>query len=77
MTITQDGIVRYSNVHTFASRNDVENFYIVYSGICGVAADGDMEAEYFNLQGVKVAQPVPGNVYIRRQAGRTEKVTVK
>lgn len=77
VTITQDGIVRYSNVHTFASRNDVENFYIVYSGICGVAADGDMEAEYFNLQGVKVAQPVPGNVYIRRQAGRTEKVTVK
>lgn len=34
------------------------------------------EAEYFNLQGVRVAQPAPG-LYIRRAAGKVEKVLVK
>lgn len=47
------------------------------SGVNEIIAN-DTEAEYFNLQGVKVdsANIVPG-VYIRRSANKTEKVIVK
>ncbi len=38
------------------------------------AADGN--AEYFNLQGVRVDNPIPG-LYIRRQGGKTEKVYIR
>ena len=34
-------------------------------------------AEYFNLQGVKVAAPANGNVYIVRQGGKVSKQIVK
>ncbi len=34
------------------------------------------EAEYFNLQGVRVANPTPG-LYILRSAGKVVKVQVK
>lgn len=77
VSITQDGAVRYSNIHTFASKEDTMDYHIVYSGITDISADAASDAEYFNLQGVKVARPVPGNVYIRRQAGKAEKVLIK
>ena len=34
-------------------------------------------AEYFTLQGVKVATPVPGGLYLRRQGEKVEKVLAK
>lgn len=42
----------------------------------GIDADNESEAEYFNLQGVKVANPSNG-VYIRRANGKVSKVFVK
>ena len=30
--------------------------------------EADVPAEYYNLQGIRVANPVPGQIYIRRTA---------
>lgn len=46
------------------------------SGVAAVEAPVDAEAEYFNLQGVKVANPENG-MYICRKGGRTHKVIIK
>lgn len=34
----------------------------------------DAPVEYFNLQGIKVAEPTPGNFYIKRQGNKIEKI---
>lgn len=47
-----------------------------FSGIESVAVDIDAEPEYFNLQGVRVADPAAG-IYIRRQGTEATKVYVK
>lgn len=46
------------------------------SGIETIGADNSAEVEYFNLQGVKVANPGSG-LYIRRQGSKVEKVFVR
>lgn len=43
------------------------------TGIEDIAADGS-EAEYFNVQGMRVANPVKGEVYIVRQGTKATKV---
>ncbi|MCM1076480.1 MAG: fibronectin type III domain-containing protein [Bacteroides sp.] len=52
------------------------NFGADFSGIADVIADREAEVEYFNLQGVRVANPTPG-LYIRRQGTRVEKVVIR
>ena len=44
------------------------------TGIEDVTVEGEGEAEYFNLQGLRVAQPEAGQLYIKRQGGKTVKV---
>lgn len=46
------------------------------AGIDDVEADEDSDApvEYYNLQGIRVANPERGGVYIRRQGSKTEKM---
>lgn len=52
--------------------------YTVTTGIADVAVEGqDADAEYFNLQGVRVAQPQAGSIYIVRRAGRVSKELLK
>lgn len=46
------------------------------SGIETIGADNAVAVEYFNLQGVKVANPGSG-LYIRRQGSKVEKVYVR
>lgn len=47
------------------------------TGIEGVAADSNAEAEYFNMQGMRVAQPEAGRIYIVRRGGKATKELVK
>ena len=58
---------------TVASEPVVVSFTTAKSGIAGVAAE-QSPVEYFNLQGVRVANPENG-VYIRRQGSKVTKVT--
>lgn len=46
------------------------------TGIEGIVADDNAPVEYFNLQGVRVANPENG-LYIRRQGSKVQKVLVK
>ena len=42
-----------------------------------VAVEGNVEVEYFNLQGIRIDNPESGNYYIRRQGAKAQKVFVK
>lgn len=44
------------------------------AGIADVAVDADAPAEYYNLQGMRVNDLTPGNLYIVRQGGKTAKI---
>ena len=44
------------------------------TGIEDVTVEGEGEAEYFNLQGLRVAQPEAGQLYIKRQGDKAVKV---
>lgn len=52
----------------------VESTPSTTTGIEDVTVDGNAEAEYFNLQGLRVAQPEAGQLYIKRQGGKAVKV---
>lgn len=49
------------------------------SGINAIAAESDKNApvEYYNLQGMKVASPAPGQVIIKKQGNKTSKIFVR
>ncbi len=45
------------------------------TSISGVEADTDLsDAEFFNLQGIRVAQPQPGQVYLVRRGTEVTKM---
>lgn len=46
------------------------------SGVANVAVDADAPVEYYNLQGVKVANPSNG-IFVRRQGSEVKKVIIK
>lgn len=54
--------------------------YIFYrqagSGVADLTVDENAPVEYYNLQGVKVANPENG-IFIRRQGTKVEKIMVK
>lgn len=48
------------------------------SGIAGIANDNsNAPVEFYNLQGIRVDNPVQGGIYIRRQGNDVQKVLVK
>lgn len=48
----------------------------IQTGVESVGVDADGEAEFYTLQGVRVAKPAAG-IYLRRQGGTVSKVLVK
>lgn len=44
------------------------------TGIDEVEADNNAPIEYFNLQGIRVTNPVKGNVYVKRQGSEVTKI---
>lgn len=70
-----------TNTITFKGGADVGQIYAFYksnsTGVSDInAEETDAEADFYNLQGVKVANPSNG-IYIRRQGGVSKKVLVK
>lgn len=58
--------------------NQIKVTYTKGAGIDDVAADySDAPVEYYNLQGVRVANPAPGMIVIRRQGNNVSKILVK
>lgn len=46
----------------------------VITGIGNIGADTIGEPEYFNLQGLRISSPQPGQVVIRRTGNKVEKM---
>ena len=44
------------------------------TAIPGIDSDDSMPAEYFNLQGMKIANPVAGQIYIMRNGSTVKKI---
>lgn len=62
---------------TYGADNTVGTYFTrESSGIEAIEADTEAPVEYYNLQGVRVADPTPG-LYIRRQGNKVTKVIVK
>ncbi len=66
----------YSMVVSFENETPVLSVTKISNGVEEVAVDANAPVEYFNLQGVRVAEPANG-VYIRRQGASVSKVFVK
>ncbi|MCM1520182.1 MAG: hypothetical protein NC098_05295 [Lachnoclostridium sp.] len=61
-------------------RSPVTTLAVVHDGTTGlenIAVDAAAPAEYFNLQGIRVNNPAAGQILIRRQGSKVEKVYVK
>ena len=50
---------------------------VVATGISEIELDAAGNAEYYNMQGIRVLNPEKGGLYIRRQDGKASKVAVK
>lgn len=63
-----------------ASSQYVDHLYVFYSNYDGSgvnvieASEADAPVEYFNLQGIRVANPSKGRIYIKRQGSKTTKI---
>ncbi len=55
----------------------IENFTTGTTGIEDVTVEDEAAAEYFNLQGVRVAEPQAGQIYIVRRGAKAVKELVK
>ena len=65
-------------LNTTTDQSIEKNIYIEKdSGIDNITADTDAPAQYFNLQGLPVANPTPGALLIRRQGSKAEKVLIR
>ncbi len=72
-----DLIIDGESYGTFSDFELVTPFNLITAGVGSVAVDDEnAPVEYFNLQGVKVAEPASG-LYIRRQGSNATKVVVK
>lgn len=52
------------------------SYNLTTTGVANVEASENAPVEYFNLQGVKVAEPSNG-IFIRRQGNKTSKIAIK
>lgn len=69
-------------VYYISEGNEVQKGSVMFmtpigDGVEGVIADGDEDAVYFNLQGVRVENPEPGNILIKVAKGKAQKVIVR
>ena len=56
--------------------SDIVNSDGTTTGVASLGSDSET-VRWFNLQGIEVADPAPGAVYLRTQGGKTIKVLVK
>ena len=81
--LAEDDLIKYSDERT--SKNESACVRFEYadnpSGIETIGADINVHATnetvYYNLQGIRVDNPAPGQILIKHEAGRATKVLVK
>ena len=63
----------HSNIQNMTS-NALNLLALNTTGIESAVSDADVTPEYYNLQGIRVAEPVAGAVYIERRGSTVKKV---
>ncbi len=65
-----------ARIHTFGTvaHKVIPFVELNISGIEDVAGEADAPVEYYNLQGVRLANPTPGTIVIRRQGSKATKI---
>lgn len=66
----------HNGIKEFNAGNLIVKYNSIGTGIEDIEADNNADVEYFNLQGVRVANPENG-LFIRRQGNKVTKVIVK
>ena len=69
LVLSHNGVVKQVENITLAPNSTV--------GIEDVTVEGNAAAEYYNLQGVRVAQPEAGRIYIVRRGSKVTKELLK
>lgn len=76
-------LTNYNN-GSFLTPDPTNDFLVTFpegafSGIDELNVDSDSNApvEYFNLQGIKISNPTPGQIYIKRQGSKVGKAYIK
>ena len=69
----------YHNVKLCGDKVTITKVSIVHAaaGIADITTDENAPVEFFNLQGVRIAEPAAGQIVIRRQGNKVSKVFVK
>ena len=71
-------MARYTKASSWLNLGSPIYFVIDSSGVDGIGVEENEEkTEYYNLQGVKITDPQPGQVLIRRIGAKTDKVIVR
>ena len=47
------------------------------SGVTEITADADREAEYYDLNGRKIADPTAAGIYVERRGDKVSKVVIR
>ncbi len=74
--VPDESVQMYSVALYWKSFTTVKPISELLVGIDGIEAETNAPAEYFNLQGVRVADPTSG-LYIRKQGNKAEKVIIR
>lgn len=81
-TAPEGGVKKVQILSTGTTTKYIDNVYVCYADVVGsssvatIAADENAPVEYYNMQGVRVANPENG-IFIRRQGTKTSKVVIK
>lgn len=72
----EDGVSHTEVLQLNGAANTLEYKMPVTTGVDNVTVN-DTKVEYFNLQGMRISQPVAGQVVIQRQGGKVSKVAIR
>ena len=78
---SESGAITYTNAYLVVNPEVCKIVSDGFAGIENVAADAEFDAnapvEYFNLQGIRVANPEAGQLLIKRQGNKATKVIIR
>lgn len=71
-------VAQYNKSQSWANLGSAAYFVTGVTGVGDILVDAEeSEVEYYNLQGMKVAEPKSGEILIRRSGDKTEKVVIR
>lgn len=70
-------LVNYNGTYEFTTGSKIISYDDSTTGIESIESSSNSSIEYYNLQGVRINNPIAGGLYIVRQNGKSSKVIVR